>query len=32
MVQSYKMLTEFQEKVYKLCKKIPKGKVITYIY
>ena len=24
------MVTKFQEKVYKLCKKIPEGKVITY--
>ena len=24
------MTTEFQEKVYKLCKKVPKGKVSTY--
>ena len=24
------MLTKFQEKVYKICKKVPKGKVTTY--
>lgn len=24
------MVTEFQKKVYKICKKVPKGKVITY--
>ena len=24
------MPTKFQEKVYKICKKVPKGKVITY--
>ena len=24
------MATKFQEKVYKLCKKVPKGKVTTY--
>jgi len=26
----YKMPTEFQNKVYKICKKVPKGKVTTY--
>lgn len=30
MKLSKKMATEFQNKVYKLCKKIPKGKVTTY--
>ncbi|MFH0868403.1 MAG: MGMT family protein [Candidatus Woesearchaeota archaeon] len=24
------MITQFQKKVYELCKKVPKGKVITY--